>query len=696
MSTLDRLLSAGKRARDAGGALIGRPAAARGWQPTGVALAAGEIPQRIIPGPPPSSAGDEESLDVWGFKDTAFAFDSGGAVTLTGSRYELCGDRLPNLVPWIGGVMEVHLEPRDENKGHYPPKIPAPLANEGFNDAIRDFLAEDQITADPAIRLRHGHGQTQEEMYAIKYGALPRVPDLVVYPSEEEHVTKLVDLARSHNISLIPYGGGTNVTDALRCPEAEQRTIVSVDMRRMNRILWIDPANRMACIQAGAVGRHIVKQLADYGFTMGHEPDSIEFSTLGGWIATHASGMKKNKYGNIEELVLDFNVVTAHGTLSRVGTNPRESVGADPRRWIFGSEGNLGIITQAVVKLFPVPQVQTFGSILFPDFRAGVAFLYDLQHEGKPPASVRLVDNAQFQLSMALKPEKTGLAVQKSRLESLIVTKIKGFDPDRMVACTLVFEGNADEVAHEERQLYDIAARHGGMKAGGANGRKGYQLTFGIAYIRDFVMKHYVIAESFETSVPWSQAIQLADNTKRRVYREHAARNLPGKPFVTCRVTQVYQTGVCIYFYLAFYYNGVENPSKVFAEIEHAARDEILNSGGSLSHHHGIGKLREGFLPRIMSEPMLDWNARAKAAVDPDNIFGAGNQRAPNALQATTLPPAAANPAPKPAAKTAPKPAAQTAPKTVASAVNKASNGAVNKPKRAVTRKKRAPKSPSN
>ncbi len=114
----------------------------------------------------------------------------------------------------------------------------------------------------------------------------------------------LVEAARRHDVCLIPYGGGTNVTDALRCPEEEQRSIVSVDLRRMNRILWIDPTNRMACIEAGAVGRHIAEQLARYGFTLGHEPDSIEFSTLGGWIATHASGMKKNRYGNIEDIVL--------------------------------------------------------------------------------------------------------------------------------------------------------------------------------------------------------------------------------------------------------------------------------------------------------------------------------------------------------------------------------------------------------
>ena len=195
-----------------------------------------------------------------------------------------------------------------------------------------------------------------------------------------------------------------------------------------------------------------------------------------------------------------------------------------------------------------------------------------------------------------------------------------------MVACTLVFEGTAQEVKEQEKLVYSIAKRHGGMKAGEENGKKGYQLTFGIAYFRDFVMDHYFLAESFETSVPWSQALSLCKNVKRRLYEEHKKRGLPGKPFVTCRITQLYETGVCVYFYFGFYYEGVENPSKVYSELERVAREEILKNGGSLSHHHGIGKLREGFLSDIKSTTTLHWNQKAKRAVDPQNIFGVNNQ----------------------------------------------------------------------
>jgi alkyldihydroxyacetonephosphate synthase len=359
---------------------------------------------------------------------------------------------------------------------------------------------------------------------------------------------------------------------------------------------------------------------------MGHEPDSVEFSTLGGWIATHASGMKKNRYGNIEDLVLDLSVVTARGALSRPAVAPRESVGIDPRRWMFGSEGGLGIITSAIVKIFPLPQVARYDAVILPGFEEGVAFLYDLTREAVPPASVRLVDNLQFQLSQTLKPRATGLRALVRRVEKLFATKVRGFDPRRMVACTLLYEGSRRQVKGEESAVRRLARRHGGMRAGAENGRRGYQLTFGIAYIRDFVMKHYILGESFETSVPWSGVLKLCENVKGRLAAEHAARGLPGRPFVTCRVTQVYQTGVCVYSYFGFYHKGVERPAEVFGELERAARDEILRSGGSLSHHHGVGKLRSGFLPRVFSPAALEWASEVKRAVDPGNLFGIANQ----------------------------------------------------------------------
>jgi alkyldihydroxyacetonephosphate synthase len=278
------------------------------------------------------------------------------------------------------------------------------------------------------------------------------------------------------------------------------------------------------------------------------------------------------------------------------------------------------------VKIFPLPPVRRYDSYIFRNFADGVAFMYDLTREAKPPASVRLVDNPQFQLSQTLKPRASGAKRLKRRAEKFYVLKLRGFDPEQMCACTLVYEGTKAEVDSQDEAVRRLAGRHNAMRGGPENGRRGYQLTYGIAYLRDFVMKHFIVAESLETSVPWSQTIALCEAVKQRVREEYAKRSLPGQPFICCRVTQVYQTGVCVYFYLAFSHKGADDPVGLFGELERCARDEILRTGGSLSHHHGVGKLRRGFLPRIMSEATIDIRSEIKHAVDPANIFGISNQ----------------------------------------------------------------------
>lgn len=580
--------------------------------------------KRIVPEPPVREPADSESLDVWGFRDSGFQVNGDGQVEFRGTRYAISGKRIPNLLPWAEGILGLRLDPFDTNASHYPTPLPERVANEPLERALLARLSAERVSQDATERLRHGHGHTLEDMWAVKLGRLARVPDLVVWPESEDEVALVLDLVREHGACLLPFGGGTNVTEALRCPAEERRTIVSLDLRRINRVLWIDPENRTAEIQAGASGREIEAQLGRHGFTLGHEPDSIEHSTLGGWVATNASGMKKNRYGNIEDLLLSISAVTPGGVLRRAAL-PRESVGGDPARWLIGSEGQLGVVTSAVTKIFPRPEARRFGSVLFRDFEAGFAFLRAVQRAGNVPASVRLMDNLQFQFGQALRPERTGVAALVGKLEKAFVTRLRGFEPTRMVACTLLFEGSRAEVDAQERALRALAARHRGLWAGPGNGERGYQLTFAIAYIRDFMLGHWILGESFETSVPWSDALALCANVKQRLWQEHAKRGLPGRPFVSCRITQLYDTGVCVYFYFAFGYKGVEHAPEAYAELEHAARDEILRSGGSLSHHHGVGKLRQPFLPRVFSPAALAFRRALKGTIDPDNLLAGGN-----------------------------------------------------------------------
>ena len=220
----------------------------------------------------------------------------------------------------------------------------------------------------------------------------------------------------------------------------------------MNRILWIDPVNRMACIEAGAVGRHIQAQLAQHGFTMGHEPDSVEFSTLGGWIATHASGMKKNRYGNIEDIVLDVHVVTARGRARASRASRRANPSASTRA--AGSSAPRARSASSPTRSSRssrCPKSSATTRCCFPTSSTGVAFLYDLTREATPPASVRLVDNLQFQLGQTLKPKATGREGSRApRREVVRDDASRASTRTQMVACTLVFEGSRAEVAREE------------------------------------------------------------------------------------------------------------------------------------------------------------------------------------------------------------------------------------------------------
>ena len=208
----------------------------------------------IVPEPPTPRAEGSESLDVWGFADSGFQVNATGEVEFRGARYAISGKRIPTLLPWAEGILGVRLDPSERRASGYPTALPPRVANEALERALAERLPAEplaerlaeRVSVEPLVRLRHGHGHTQEDMWAIKYGRLARVPDLVVWPASDDEVGLVLELARAHGACVIPFGGGTNVTDALRCPEDERRTIVSLDLRRMNRVLWIDPENRTA------------------------------------------------------------------------------------------------------------------------------------------------------------------------------------------------------------------------------------------------------------------------------------------------------------------------------------------------------------------------------------------------------------------------------------------------------------------
>jgi alkyldihydroxyacetonephosphate synthase len=562
----------------------------------------------------------------WGYRDTSLKINEDRSVIMTGARYPLSGYKMPYLISYIEESLNIKIDATDVLAEVQQPHVTPPNCNSDFTQAIADLFPAHQYSFEDSERLLHSHGQTTfEEVHKVLYSKLERLVDMVFYCESTGDAQKLIELAIKHNICLVPYGGGTSVSCALKLPLTETRAIVSVDMRRMNQMEWIDRENMRACFQAGITGKQLEAELHQHGFVCGHEPDSLELSTLGGWIATNASGMKKNRYGNIEQIVENITLLTPTGVVEQISPTPRASMGMQLHQLLFGNEGNLGLITQAVIKIHPLPQVTKYGSLIFPNFDLGVKFLYEVAHSSLMPASIRLVDNNQFRFGQALKPKASGIQAYIDKLKKFYVLKLRGFDPQQMVAVTLVMEGAAQEVAYQQSNVYALAKKFQGLATGATNGQRGYMLTYAIAYLRDFLSSYYIIGETFETSVSWSKIQQVCNAVAQQLQELHHQYNLPGKPYLSYRISQAYHTGVCIYFMFAVYSKEVEQPEAICAQIEHSLRQTIIANGGSISHHHGVGKIRQDFIKDTLSPASIELLHQIKKASDPQNIFGIRN-----------------------------------------------------------------------
>ena len=562
----------------------------------------------------------------WGFKDSSFIINDDNSITFTGARYDgISGERLPYLIPFVTKVLDT-----DINKDPYFKEVKKKFVsertlNKSFIEEIESSFEKDKLSIGDDERVLHSHGQNSpDEVFKVLYDKLEKFTDLIIYVETEEDVVLLINLAKKHNVCLVPYGGGTNVTNALQLPKNETRMIVTVDTRRLNRIISIDQKNLLVEVEAGITGKELENQLQDKGFTTGHQPDSIELSTVGGWISTNAAGMKKNRYGNIEDIVQNLVMVTPNGIINQIEPLVRSSIGIKTQNILFGSEGNLGIITKATMKIHRLPECSDYESVVMKDWDTGLDFMYELAHSNTIPASARMLDSLHYQFGSALKPEKTKFGKFKSKIQKLAF-KIKNFDADHFVAAVFKLEGTFSEVEHQRKNIKRLARKYNGLLGGSKEGKVGYNITMVIAYIREFFVPQGILGETLETAVPWSKVNQVKDEANKLLTKLHKEYNLPGKPFFCSRVSKIYHTGVCMYNTMGINVRGVKNPEKVFSDIEHKIRACFIKNGGSISHHHGVGKLRKEFMPETISAGSIQVIQNIKKSQDPDNIFGIDN-----------------------------------------------------------------------
>lgn len=423
------------------------------------------------------------SPSKWGYKDSKFVYKN-NQFTFTGSRYNIA-----NGLPFI--TMKSLIESKNNLKVDElkePPRVvqsadlyPPPIDNPEFIEAIKN--AGIDFTNDFQEKLFRLHCQTADQVTKMYFGRCDRIADLIVFPSSHQDVEVIVKLANEFNVALIPVGGATNTTLSSTSTMTELRSLVAVDCTQMNRMMWFDSENFLACFESGAIGQDIERILNTKGFTLGHEPDSSEFSTLGGWISTRASGMKRGKYGNIEECVKNIKMVTSIGTIKRSTLAPRVSHGPNFEEMILGSEGIFGIVTEAVVKIHPMPSVRRYGSIVFHDFVSGIDFMREVAKVGCQPASLRLVDNFHYEMSSMLKQSKGIFLDTVESLKHGYLSALKGYNFNSIAIATFLFEGEKLEVDQCEKVLKKILSKRG-YYAGEEYGKKAYEMTYCIAYIR--------------------------------------------------------------------------------------------------------------------------------------------------------------------------------------------------------------------
>jgi alkyldihydroxyacetonephosphate synthase len=440
-------------------------------------------------------------------------------------------------------------------------------------------------------RVTHAYGKAYRDLVRALRGRFDNPPDVVAYPRDEDDIERVLDWCAAAGAAAIPFGGGTSVVGGVE-PRVPQAASVTIDLGRLDRVLDVDPVSRAARIQAGATGPALEEQLKAHGLTLRHYPQSFEYSTLGGWIATRAGGHFATLQTHIDDFVESVRALTPSGVWESRRL-PGSGAGPSPDRMLIGSEGILGVITEAWVRVQEAPRFKESAAVLFDDFGGGAAAVRALTQTRLYPTNCRLLDPGEAAL--------TGAA------------------PDGKALLVLGFEGH-DDVSTQMKQaiaLVEEAGGHPREKRGESEGA--WRDAFLQApYLRDHLIAAGILAETFETAITWDRFDAFVTEV-----RERAAAALAPEARLTCRLTHAYPDGAAPYFtVLAPARRGSE--LEQWDEIKGAASEAIESAGGTITHHHAVGRDHRPWYDRQRPDPFAEALRAAKAAVDPQGILNPG------------------------------------------------------------------------
>jgi alkyldihydroxyacetonephosphate synthase len=457
-------------------------------------------------------------------------------------------------------------------------------------------------TSDHYDRAAHTYGKSYPELVRGLARDYANAPDVVAYPADESEIAAVLDWARSADATVTPFGGGSSVCGGVEPLRGNHKGAVTIDLRRMGRVKEVDKTSRAALIEGGTYGPALEAQLRPHGLTLRHFPQSFEYSTLGGWIATRGGGHFATLYTHIDDLVESLRTVTPNGIIESRRL-PGSGAGPSPDRLMIGSEGILGIITQAWMRLQQRPTFRAGGAVRFKDFFTAAGAVRAIAQAGLYPSNCRILDPAEA--------FNTGAA-------------------DGSVAVMmLAFESADHDVGPWMARARECCADHGGVpEASGAEAhREGAAGIWRNAFIRmPYAMERLilrgVINDTFETAITWERFEAFHDAIKGAT--ETAIRAVTGRAGeFTCRFTHVYPDGPAPYFT----FHALGEPGKLGAQwlaIKSAALDAVIENGGTVTHHHAVGRDHRPWYDRQRPPLFAAALRAAKKALDPQGLLNPG------------------------------------------------------------------------
>lgn len=525
----------------------------------------------------------------------------------------------PNFWPYAKSVLDVEGDEfarREWSLGSI--ELPEPYTDGPFLAKLRSCLTASQIADDTKERVIHAYGKGFRDLFRLRHGIATGAPDLVVYPESERDVCLIVRAAAERDVVLIPFGGGSNIAGCLERMDV-RRMCVSLDMRRMRRVLAVDRRSCTAQIEAGVFGPDLEEQLRAHGMTLGHFPDSFLHSTLGGWIATRSAGMQSDKYGKIEDMVIAVRMVTPEGVL-QTSVVPKSSNGIDVKHLCFGSEGTLGIITEATMQVHAIPEVRQVRGYLFPEFEGGSEAIFECVRQECMPAMVRLNDPDKTALSLAFRPPSSGLTKVAGSLFKRYL-RAKGFAQPRTCLMLTAFEGSPRIVSRRLKQAEQIYRKYGAVGLGASAGKSFEATKYDFPYIRDFLLDRNVTTDVSETATVWSNIATLYRGTI--VVLRNEIQKSGVRPWAGCHISHTYQSGASLYFTFGFRQQPGQEMEQ-YLQIKRAVQQSFIDHQATLSHHHAVGTEHLPWLAADISPIGVQAVSAIKQGLDPANIMNPG------------------------------------------------------------------------